>query len=394
MFGAGYQRVTQKRKSARLRARKVDPGEGNAPYVRRLLDWYDRHARHLAWRARPGEKPEPYHVWLSEIMLQQTTVAAVTPYYEKFLTSWPHVGALASASQKDVMTAWAGLGYYARARNLHACARAVCRDYAGAFPQSEEELRRLPGIGPYTAAAISAIAFDRPATVVDGNVERVVARLFAIDTPLPLAKKELHAAAACLTPTTRPGDFAQAMMDLGAMLCTPRTLACHSCPLADLCIAYQQGIAASLPRRGTKPRRPERRAVVYWLVRPDGAVLLQRRPPQGLLGGMMEFPSSPWKEQAPDGTWNETDECRLHAPLRLKLERIPGSVRHIFTHFALECVIYKGHVSARALNALGAVKEGGSETVWVKPNKFSTQALPSLMHKIARAVDASAQSRV
>ena len=237
-----------------------------------LLAWYDRHARVLPWRAPPGATAEPYVVWLSEIMLQQTTVAAVGPYFERFLARWPDVRSLAAAPLDDVLTAWAGLGYYARARNLHACARQVAESLGGRFPDNESDLRALPGIGAYTAAAIAAIAFDRKATVVDGNVERVVARLFALETPLPKAKKPLHALAESLTPDRRPGDYAQAMMDLGATLCLPRRPKCPLCPLQETCLARRAGLAEALPRRSPKPERPTRRGIAFWLTDRAGAV--------------------------------------------------------------------------------------------------------------------------
>ncbi|HVO17494.1 MAG TPA: A/G-specific adenine glycosylase, partial [Alphaproteobacteria bacterium] len=247
-----------------------------------LLAWYDRHRRRLPWRAGPGERPDPYRVWLSEIMLQQTTVATVGPYFTAFLERWPDVARLAAAPLDDVLHAWQGLGYYARARNLHRCAAVVARDHGGRFPDTEDALRALPGVGAYTAAAIAAIAFDRPAVVVDGNVERVVARLHAVDAPLPAAKPELRRLAAALTPDARPGDFAQAMMDLGATLCTPRAPRCVLCPLMAGCAARTRGIAEELPRRTAKPEKPTRRGVAFFAVDADGAVLLRRRDESGL----------------------------------------------------------------------------------------------------------------
>src|SRR5579885_2301985 len=268
-----------------------------------LLAWYDRHRRVLPGRALPGERPDPYRVWLSEVMLQQTTVPAVMGYFARFLERRPDVEALAEAPLDEVLHAWQGLGYYARARNLHACARAVVARHGGAFPRDEAALRALPGIGDYTAAAIAAIAFDRRAAPVDGNVERVTARLFAIETPLPEAKPELRRLAASLVPERRAGDYAQAAMDLGATLCTPRKPRCVLCPWREECRARALGVAENLPRRRAAAARPVRRGVAFWAVREDGAVLLRRRPEAGLLGGMMEVPSTPWRA----AEWSEAE---------------------------------------------------------------------------------------
>lgn len=297
------------------------------PRTRALLDWYDAHARDLPWRVPPGSgrRADPYRVWLSEVMLQQTTVAAVRGYYAAFTARWPDVRALAAADDADVMAAWAGLGYYARARNLLACARAVAAT-GGRFPDTEAGLRALPGIGAYTAAAIAAIAFGRPAVVVDGNVERVMARLGAIETPLPAARGAIHALAAELTPADRPGDHAQAVMDLGATICTPRRPACILCPLAGACAARAAGIAEGLPRKAPKREKPERRGAVY-LARRGAEWLLETRPARGLLGGMLAFPTTEWGEDpAP-------------APPFVADWRRVGEVRHVFTHFALTLAV-------------------------------------------------------
>jgi len=330
-----------------------------------LLAWYDRHRRALPWRAAAGERPDPYRVWLSEVMLQQTTIAAVGPYFARFLERWPDLAALAAAPLDDVLHAWQGLGYYARARNLHACARVLAAAHAGRFPGDEAGLRELPGIGAYTAAAIAAIAFDRRATPVDGNVERVMARLFAVRTPLPDAKPELRALAEKLTPSRRAGDYAQAVMELGETLCSPQKPKCVLCPWREACAARRQGIAEDLPARVAPKPKPLRRGVAFWTVRPDGAILLRRRPEKGLLGGMMEVPSTEWRVRP----WNE-EEARAAAPVKARWRRIPDVVRHTFTHFHLELVVLAG--TAR----------GGGEGVWVPPERLKDHALPSVMKKV------------
>jgi len=335
-----------------------------------LLAWYDRHARALPWRAPPGGRQDPYLVWLSEIMLQQTTVVSAGPYFLAFVRRWPRVEDLAAAPLDDVLTAWAGLGYYARARNLHRCAREVVERLNGRFPDSEAALRDLPGIGPYTAAAVAAIAFGRPATVVDGNVERVVARLFAVETPLPAAKPELRRLAATLTPEARPGDYAQAMMDLGATICVPRRPKCILCPLTTHCQARAAGLAETLPGRSPKPERPTRRAVAFWIVNPAGEILLRRRPEKGLLGGMMEVPSTDWREAA----WPEA-EAHAQAPLATAWTELPGLVRHTFTHFHFEITVW----AARAPD--GPAPAGGR---WAALDTLGDEALPSVMRKIVK----------
>ena len=344
------------------------------PPAEALLAWYDRHARRLPWRALPGEAADPYRVWLSEIMLQQTTVATVGPYYAAFTERWPNVESLAAAPLEDVLTAWAGLGYYARARNLHACAQVVAGELGGRFPDQEEGLRALPGIGAYTAAAVAAIAFGRRATVVDGNVERVVSRLFAVETPMPTAKPALKELAATLTPERRCGDFAQAMMDLGATVCLPRRPRCMLCPIIEGCAAKAAGIEDSLPRKAPKAERPTRRGVAFWVTDPSGAVLLRRRPPKGLLGGMSEVPSTDWREAA----WGEA-EARDAAPLATKWRALPGLVRHTFTHFHLELEVWAGTASKNLdLEPLGM----GAR--WVALDDLGNQALPSVMRKVVK----------
>jgi A/G-specific adenine glycosylase len=332
----------------------------------KLLAWYDRHRRILPWRAPPGLRQDPYRVWLSEIMLQQTTVVAVAPYFAAFLKRWPDVAALAAAELDAVLHAWQGLGYYARARNLHACARAVVAQHGAEFPADEAALRALPGIGAYTAAAIAAIAFDHQATAMDGNVERVIARLQAVTTPLPDAKPELHRLAAALTPPARAGDYAQALMDLGATICTKHKPKCVLCPWRDPCLARRQGIADALPARRPKAVRPLRRGMAFWAVRGDGAVLLRRRPESGLLGGMMEVPSTDWRLEP----WTLAD-ARDAAPVAARWRALPGVVRHGFTHFELEITILAG-----------TVRRDGGDGVWVALDRLGEHALPTLMKKV------------
>ncbi len=334
-----------------------------------ILDWYDRHARTLPWRVSPedrrdGVTADPYRVWLSEIMLQQTTVATVKAYFERFTDRWPDVTALASAPLDEVLKEWAGLGYYARARNLHKCANMVADEHGGRFPDTEAALRALPGIGAYTAAAIASIAFDRSAVVVDGNIERVMARLFAIEDPLPGAKKTLYAAAASLTPAKRPGDHAQALMDLGATICTPRNPACSLCPLMHPCDGRRSGLADTLPRKAPKKAKPTRRGIAYVAVRKDGALLLQRRPETGLLGGMMEVPGSEWieGETVPDA-----------APPLSGDWRGVGEARHTFTHFHLILDVRRADVP------LETVADQGR---WYPRETAMAEALPTLMKKV------------
>ena len=333
----------------------------------RLGAWYARHHRDLPWRVPPGDgrRPDPYRVWLSEVMLQQTTVAAATGYFHAFTRRWPRVEALAAAPQNDVLAAWAGLGYYARARNLHACARVVAEELGGRFPDSEAELLALPGIGRYTAAAIAAIAFDRPAVVVDGNVERVVARLLAVTEPLPGAKPALAEGAARLTPTEWPGDHAQAMMDLGATVCTPRRPACGICPLMESCAARAAGIAAELPRRAPKQAKPVRHGVAWLAHDRAGRVLTVRRPPKGLLGGMLALPTTAWSERA-------SGEA---PPLAAEWQSI-GEVRHTFTHFhlRLEVQLAEAPLGPEAMPFPAAA--AAMPTVFAKAMRLARPLLP------------------
>lgn len=333
-----------------------------------LLAWYDGNARHLPWRVGPaeraaGQRPDPYRVWLSEVMLQQTTVAAVQGHYHRFTARWPDVHALAGAADADVMAAWAGLGYYARARNLLKCARMVSTGLGGSFPDNRDELLKLPGIGPYTAAAIAAIAHDAPETVVDGNVERVVARLFAVTEPLPAAKPELVALAATLTPQRRAGDHAQAMMDLGATICTPRAPACGTCPLRALCRAHAAGIAAQLPHKLRKPVRPVRHGHVYVACRADGAWLLEERPLEGLLGGMLGWPGSDWSEVPPAET---------APPVAGTWRCLPGEVRHTFTHFHLRLAVHCAVLPRASMPQRGR---------FIPASAFDPAHLPTVMRK-------------
>ena len=357
------------------RDRKVTPAEA-------ILAWYDRHRRQLPWRYDPGVNADPYIVWLSEIMLQQTTVAAVIPYFGRFVARWPSVSALAAAPLDDVLTAWAGLGYYARARNLHRCAEDVAFRRGGEFPRTETELRELPGVGPYTAAAIAAIAFGHRAVVVDGNVERVMARLFGVTEQLPAAKEKLRRLADHLTPNERAGDYAQAVMDLGATVCTPKSPACGTCVWADRCVAKADGNATTLPRRAAKSATPTRRGIAYWLVRSDGAVLLRRRPAKGLLGGMLEIPSTPWRagpaRRQPQDAFSEREAAAVS---QLDWTPIPGQVEHTFTHFRLFLEVTRASITAAAAKRLTA-----EDHVWVRPGEFPNRALPNVMLKVAKHV--------
>jgi A/G-specific adenine glycosylase len=344
-----------------------------------LLAWYDEERRDLPWRpklgrAKSGRRPDPYGVWLSEIMLQQTTVKAVIPYYLRFLTRWPTVEALAAASLDDVLAAWAGLGYYSRARNLYKCAQVVTYAHAGRFPATEAELEELPGVGPYTAAAIAAIAFNEPVTPVDGNVERVVARLFAVRQPLPAAKRELKRLAATLTPEERPGDFAQAMMDLGAGICTPRRPSCLVCPVQTDCAASARGIQEELPLRAVRAERPLRVGIAFVALREDGCVLLRRRAEAGLLGGMLEVPSTGWDDLMPPAK-----DALKAAPLKADWWQVPGTVSHTFTHFKLELIVYRALVPADATLTFWAEPD---RCRWLARRDLASSALPSVMRKV------------
>lgn len=333
-----------------------------------ILVWYDAHARKMPWRVSPadrrnGVRPDPYRVWLSEVMLQQTTVATVKTYFENFTARWPTVSDLASASDADVMGEWAGLGYYARARNLLKCARVVVSDHAGTFPKDHAALLKLPGIGPYTAAAIASIAFDQPYAVLDGNVERVMARLYNLHTPLPEVKPALMSKAEALTPDARPGDYAQAVMDLGATICTPKSPACGICPWRNPCLARIEGTAADLPRKLPKKPKPVRRGAVFVGRRADGAYLLETRPDKGLLGGMLGWPGSDWTE---DG------RAALAPPCPGDWHVLGGEVRHTFTHFHLVLQVYVAQLPATSQPERGQFMPKAS---------FRPTDLPTVMRK-------------
>ncbi|MEP3442779.1 MAG: A/G-specific adenine glycosylase [Sulfitobacter sp.] len=335
-----------------------------------LLEWYDTHAREMPWRTSPaarkeGKQPDPYAVWMSEIMLQQTTVATVKDYFRRFITRWPTVRDLAAAQDADVMAEWAGLGYYARARNLLKCARAVVAEHDGKFPADHAALLKLPGIGPYTAAAVSSIAFDLPHAVLDGNVERVMARIFDLHTPLPTAKPELMAHAIRLTPDRRPGDYAQAVMDLGATICTPKSPACGICPWREKCAARVAGTAAELPKKLPKKAKPIRHGTVYLGQRGDGAWLLETRPDKGLLGGMLGWPGSEW-----------VDTTLPHPPSTPPAQgdwyAVAGDVRHTFTHF---------HLVLQVKVAQLPVDAKASRGTFIPKDSFAPSNLPTVMRK-------------
>jgi A/G-specific adenine glycosylase len=337
-----------------------------------LLAWYDRHRRSLPWRAPAQTTPDPYRVWLSEIMLQQTTVRAVAPYFVRFVERWPDVRALAAAPLDDVLRLWAGLGYYARARNLHACAKIVVERHGGRFPASEAELAALPGIGRYTAAAIAAIAFDARAAAVDGNVERVIARLYAVEDELPAAKETIQNLVQALLPAKRCGDFAQAMMDLGATLCTPKKPACVLCPWREPCAARRRGDAETLPRKAPKKEGRLRRGAAFVARRADGCVLLRTRPARGLLGGMTEVPTTAWTHDF-EAAGALADAPRF-ARAKPQWRRLPGAVRHVFTHFPLELTVHTTEVAARTAAPAGMR--------WVAAGELAGEALPNVMRKV------------
>jgi len=338
----------------------------NANLSQKMLVWYDVHRRVLPWRAPKGKRADPYRVWLSEIMLQQTTVQAVGNYYRKFLALWPDVAALAAARQDDVLAAWAGLGYYARARNLHAAAKLVAQDMSGKFPKTAEGLRTLPGVGGYTSAAIAAIAYDEKRAAMDANAERVIARVFAVETPMPKAKSALQEYCSALVPD-RAGDFAQALMDLGSAICTPKRPACGNCPWSDECRARKRGIQELLPVKAPKAARPLKRGAAFVVRDKSGAVLLVKRPEKGLLASMLQPPLGPWTETFPSAAG-----ALKQAPFAAKWKKRPGIVRHGFTHFELEAQVYVAEVSKRP-------QFHGD---WVATERLREVALPTVMRKI------------
>lgn len=366
------------------------------PKAQELLAWYDRHRRELPWRVTPdmratGVVNDPYHVWLSEVMLQQTTVAAVKAYFEKFVRLWPRVEDLAAADAEDVMKAWAGLGYYARARNLKKCAEEVASQHGGRFPQTSDELRALPGIGDYTSAAIAAIAFDEPAPVMDGNVERVIARIFRIGEALPSAKPIFRRHLATLTPQQRPGDFAQAMMDLGATICTPKRPACALCPWRENCRAMREGDPELYPVKSGKKAKPLRSGAAYVAVDGGCHLLLRKRPPEGLLGGMSEVPTTAWTSNRDGATGID------HAPFAANWQPC-GTVTHVFTHFELRLSVYRADVERSEVEAeRGAAaftqqdaKARSDNGFWVPVTNLDGEALPTVMKKaISAAIPAA-----
>jgi A/G-specific adenine glycosylase len=335
----------------------------------KALVWFDRWRRELPWRAKAGETPDPYRVWLSEVLLQQTTTAGAAPYYREFLRRWPDVEALAAADIDEVMSAFAGLGYYSRARNLHACAKAVAAA-GGTFPSDEAALRALPGVGPYTAAAVAAIAFDLPATPVDGNIARIVSRLAGFSAPIAANRRAIAAYAKALTPPRRAGDFAQALMDIGATICRPKAPACLFCPLADDCRAAASGCAEAYPGRTAKKPRPEKVGAVFFAEASNGAFLARRRPPVGLLGGTMELPGGPWR------AGDLAEIGAEDAPFSARWQRLPFSVEHAFTHFTLRLALYRAPApAARAPEGM----------VFVAPDEIDGAGFSGLMRKAALA---------
>lgn len=347
------------------------------PDPQSLLDWYDRHHRTLPWRVSPpdaavGVVADPYHVWLSEIMLQQTTVGAVKNYFEAFLVAWPTVRDLAAAEEEDILKAWAGLGYYSRARNLHKCARSIVEEHEGRFPNNAADLKKLPGIGDYTSAAIAAIAFDEPVAVVDGNIERIIARLFRIAEALPAAKKPIKAEMAILTPQDRPGDFAQAMMDLGSSLCSPKKPACGLCPFTGHCQAETAGDMERYPVKAPKKEKPTRRGAAFLIKRTDGAIWLEKRPPKGLLASMSQVPTTDWFDKK-QGEAFDLASALDHAPAHHDFRKKTGQVTHTFTHFHLQLDIYEAVTEAENPTAVGW---------WSVPSDIKGEALPTVFRKV------------
>lgn len=335
-----------------------------------LLRWYDENARELPWRVPPelsknGHLPDPYHVWLSEIMLQQTQVKTVIAYFLKFLKLWPSLTDMAQADTEDILKAWAGLGYYSRARNLKKCADLLYAEYDGNFPSDAGELTKLPGIGAYTSAAISAIAFGKPAVVVDGNIERIMARFHLISTPIPKAKPEIAAHVNAILPEVRAGDFAQAMMDLGATICTPKSPDCNCCPWEIGCKAKERGEQLNFPVKLPKKPKPKRRGAAFVAISDDGYVLLRKRPDQGLFAGMSEVPTTDWSIKKDGETGVDA------APFSAEWTKA-GAVSHVFTHFQLGLDVY----------CCRPLRNVTNQGWWVQQNLVMEEALPSLMKKV------------
>ena len=348
-------------------------------FASNILDWYDENRRSLPWRALPGDVVDPYHVWLSEIMLQQTTVVTVAPYFKKFLGLWPCVEDLALAPLDDVLAAWAGLGYYARARNLHKCAQTVCQDFGGKFPSAETDLLKLPGVGAYTAAAIASIAFDNRAVVVDGNIERIITRYFRIQEALPKSRSQIRDRADQLTPDTRSGDYAQAMMDIGSTVCKPKAPLCEDCPVSTGCDAQKEGDQLVYPKKAPKKKKPEKHANILWIENHSGQVLMRRRDEKGLLGGMMEFPSTDWTE-AP-ATETEITELLIELGFKENLPLKTGAptIKHTFTHFHLFLTPYQHNLEREE-------RLVSNSLIWVDQEKLDAIALPTLMVKVVKSV--------
>jgi A/G-specific adenine glycosylase len=336
----------------------------------KLLNWYDQNKRLMPWRPKDGSRPEPYKVWLSEIMLQQTQVATAIPYFEKFLNRWPSISKLADANLDDVLVEWAGLGYYARARNLHRCAKIITNIFNGIFPNQEQKLLELPGVGEYTAAAIMAIAFDTKATPMDGNFERVTARLNAVEKPLPGVKPLLKKYATMVTPDYRPGDYAQAVMDLGATICTPRKPQCNRCPVSGSCLSLKQGKTELIPTKTPKRKKPTRFGIAFLCINSNKEILLRRRPDKGLYAGMMEVPGTPWIQSLPSQAQILNSE-----PIKADWQDVPGTIVHIFTHFKLEIKVLRAN--PKDYNKF-------NHLIWQPIDSFQKAGLPSLMLKIIR----------
>lgn len=343
----------------------------------RVIPWYNTHQRSLPWRATPFQKPDPYAVWLSEMMLQQTTVTTVMPYFLSFIKRWPTFKALSEASLDDILHSWQGLGYYARAKNLYKTAQLVNTQFKGKLPEDLLQLQKLPGIGPYTAGAIAAIAFNQSTSPIDGNIIRILSRIYAIDTPLPLSRPFLHELARYHTPKTLCGDYIQGLMDLGATLCRPHSPLCHQCPLNEICKSFKQNNPQDYPCKLDKKEHPERRTTAYWVERPDGAILLNKRPLKGLLGGMVLVPTSPWNGSEEEGHGVSFLQMYPHSVF------LPKEVSHVFTHFKLQVTIAEMRLSQKECRS---ITQKNPSYFWCFQEEFSRYPLPSLMRKIIKTV--------